>query len=79
LRKLALSAKAPQCGEGAEQMPRNTEDQVQIVTRVSPDLHHRLKAHAAIEGTSMNEVVIRAVDAVVLRDLESVRQAAAIK
>jgi predicted HicB family RNase H-like nuclease len=57
-------------------MPRNTEDQVQIVTRVSPDLHHRLKAHAAIEGMSMNEFVTRAVDAVILQDLDSVRQAA---
>jgi hypothetical protein len=28
---------------------------------------------------SMNEVVTRAVDAVILRDLESVRRAAAIK
>jgi predicted HicB family RNase H-like nuclease len=57
-------------------MPRNTADQVQIVTRVAPDLRERLKAHAAIEGMSMNEVVTRAVDAVILRDLESVRRAA---
>jgi predicted HicB family RNase H-like nuclease len=57
-------------------MPRNTTEQVQIVTRVAPDLRDRLKAHAAIEGTSMNEVVTRAVDAVILRDLESVRRAA---
>ena len=56
-------------------MPRNTTDQVQIVTRVAP-LRERLKAHAAIEGLSMNEVVTRAVDAVILRDLDSVRQAA---
>jgi hypothetical protein len=38
-------------------MPRNTADQVQIVTRVAPALRERLKAHAAIEGLSMNEVV----------------------
>jgi predicted HicB family RNase H-like nuclease len=57
-------------------MPRNTADQVQIVTRVALDLRERLKAHAAIEGMSMNEVVTRAVDAVILRDLESVRRAA---
>jgi len=57
-------------------MPRNTADQVQIVTRVAPGLRERLKAHAALEGLSMNEVVIRAVDAVVLRDLERVRRAA---
>ena len=57
-------------------MPRNTADQVQIVTRVAPALRERLKAHAAIEGLSMNEVVIRAVDAVILLDLDSVRQAA---
>jgi predicted HicB family RNase H-like nuclease len=57
-------------------MPRNTTDQVQIVTRVAPALRERLKAHAAIEGLSMNEVVIRAVDAVILLDLDSVRQAA---
>ena len=57
-------------------MPRNTADQVQIVTRVAPALRERLKAHAAIEGLSMNEVVVRAVDAVILQDLDSVRQAA---
>jgi predicted HicB family RNase H-like nuclease len=57
-------------------MSRNNDDQVQIVTRVAPDLRERLKAHAAIEGMSMNEVVTRAVDAVILRDLESVRRAA---
>jgi predicted HicB family RNase H-like nuclease len=45
-------------------MPRNTTDQVQIVTRVAPALRERLKAHAAIEGLSMNEVVIRAVDGI---------------
>jgi predicted HicB family RNase H-like nuclease len=56
-------------------MPRNTADQVQIVTRVAPALRERLKAHAAIEGLSMNEVVTRAVDAVILQDLDSVRQA----
>ena len=57
-------------------MPRNTTDQVQIVTRVAPALRERLKAHAAIEGLSMNEIVTRAVDAVILLDLDSVRQAA---
>ena len=57
-------------------MPRNTTDQVQIVTRVAPALRERLRAHAAIEGMSMNEVVTRAVDAVILRDLENVRRAA---
>jgi predicted HicB family RNase H-like nuclease len=57
-------------------MPRNTTDQVQIVTRVAPALRERLKAHAAIERMSMNEVVVRAVDAVILQDLDSVRQAA---
>ena len=57
-------------------MPRNTTEQVQIVTRVAPALRERLKAHAAIEGLSMNEIVTRAVDAVILLDLDSVRQAA---
>jgi predicted HicB family RNase H-like nuclease len=60
-------------------MPRNTTDQVQIVTRVPPDLRDRIKAHAALERLSMNELVTRVMDAAVLRDLESVRQAAAIK
>jgi predicted HicB family RNase H-like nuclease len=57
-------------------MPRNTEEQVQIVTRVTPDFHHRLKAHAAIEGLSMNEFIKRTVDAVILRDLAPIRDAA---
>jgi predicted HicB family RNase H-like nuclease len=60
-------------------MPRNTADQVQIVTRVAPDLRDRIKAHAALERMSMNELVARVMDAAVLPDLESVRQAAAIK
>jgi predicted HicB family RNase H-like nuclease len=59
-------------------MPRNTTDQVQIVTRVPPDLRDRIKAHAALERLSMNELVARVMDAAVLRDLESVRRAAAI-
>ena len=51
---------------------------VQMITRIPADLRDRIKAHAALERMSMNELVARVMDAAVLRDLESVRQAAAI-
>jgi hypothetical protein len=52
---------------------------VQMITRIPADLRDRIKAHAALERMSVNELVARVMDAAVLRDLESVRQAAAIK
>jgi hypothetical protein len=45
------------------------EKTAQLIIRVSPEFRHRLKAHAALERMSMNEVINRAVDAVILRDL----------
>jgi predicted HicB family RNase H-like nuclease len=50
-----------------------------MITRIPADLRDRIKAHAALERMSMNELVARVMDAAVLRDLESVRRAAAIK
>jgi predicted HicB family RNase H-like nuclease len=64
-------------GEESGEMTRN--EPVQLITRVSAELRDRIKAHAALERMSMNELVARVMDAAVLQDLESVRQAAAIK
>jgi predicted GIY-YIG superfamily endonuclease len=52
------------------------EKTAQLIIRVSPEFRHRLKAHAALERMSMNEVINRAVDAVILRDLAAIRDAA---
>jgi predicted HicB family RNase H-like nuclease len=69
---------APQiAGEESDEMTKN--EPVQLITRVPAELRDRIKAHAALERLSMNELVARVMDAAVLRDLESVRQAAAIK
>ena len=52
---------------------------VQLIARVPAELRDRIKAHAALERLSMNDLVARVMDAAVLRDLESVRRAASIK
>jgi predicted HicB family RNase H-like nuclease len=64
-------------GEESGEMTKN--EPVQLITRVPAELRDRIKAHAALERMSMNELVARVMDAAVLKDLESVRQAAAIK
>ena len=51
---------------------------VQMITRIPVNLRDRIKAHAALERMSMNELVARTMHAVVLRDLHCVRQAARI-
>jgi predicted HicB family RNase H-like nuclease len=68
----------PSALRGEENAMTNNEP-VQMITRVPADLRDRIKAHAALERLSMNELVARVMDAAVLRDLESVRRAAAIK
>jgi hypothetical protein len=64
---------------GTELPAMTNNEPVQMITRIPADLRDRIKAHAALERMSMNELVARVMDAAVLRDLESVRQAAAIK
>jgi hypothetical protein len=63
----------------AKENPMTNNEPVQMITRIPADLRDRIKAHAALERMSMNELVARVMDAAVLRDLESVRRAAAIK
>jgi antitoxin FitA len=42
----------------------------QLITRIQDDLHARLKAAAAHEGTSMNALVIEALERATGRDLD---------
>jgi predicted HicB family RNase H-like nuclease len=42
---------------------------VQMITRVAAELRDRIKAHAALERMSMNELVARVMDAAVLPGL----------
>lgn len=49
------------------------DDRVQLITRVAPELRELLKARAALEGRSVNELVIQAIHAAIPRDLESMR------
>jgi predicted HicB family RNase H-like nuclease len=76
---MAPSEVAPCALRGEESAEMTKNEPVQLITRVPADLRDRIKAHAALERLSMNELVARVMDAAVLRDLESVRQAAAIK
>jgi predicted HicB family RNase H-like nuclease len=62
----------------AKENAMTNNEPVQMITRVPAELRDRIKAHAALERLSMNELVARVMDAAVLRDLESVRRAARI-
>jgi predicted HicB family RNase H-like nuclease len=51
----------------------NTQGYVQMVLRVTPEAKHRLKIHAVTKGVSMNSLVERAVDEIILREVKECR------
>jgi hypothetical protein len=51
----------------------NEQGYVQMVLRVTPEAKQRLKLHAVTKGVSMNSLVERAVEEIILREERDAR------